>query len=62
MYWYEIKKKKGKAPEFIPHEMEAGQGTGVGTQFQVRDINGDGLYDIVLSNKKGVNLLYQERK
>lgn len=61
MYWYEIKKQKGAAPEFISHEMVAGRDTGVGTQFQVRDINGDGFYDIILSNKKGVNVLFQER-
>ncbi|MEZ6049070.1 MAG: VCBS repeat-containing protein [Planctomycetaceae bacterium] len=61
MYWYEIKRAKGAAPEFIPHEIIAGRDTGVGTQFQVRDFNGDGLYDIILGNKKGVNLLLQER-
>ena len=59
MYWYEIRKSRGKAPEFIPHEIEAGKGTGVGTQFQVHDMNGDGRPDIVLSNKKGVNVLMQ---
>ena len=26
----------------------------------MKDINGDGMYDIVLSNKKGVNVLIQE--
>ncbi|RME22739.1 MAG: VCBS repeat-containing protein, partial [Candidatus Zixiibacteriota bacterium] len=28
-------------------------------QFQVTDMNGDGRPDIVLSNKKGVNILLQ---
>ena len=59
MCWYEVKKRKGMPPKFIRHEIEAGRGTGIGTQFQVTDMNGDGKPDIVLSNKKGVNLLLQ---
>ena len=33
----------------------------IGTQFVVTDFNGDGLLDIVTSNKKGVFLLEQVR-
>jgi hypothetical protein len=33
--------------------------SGVGTQFVVQDVNGDGLADIVVSNKKGVFLFEQ---
>jgi hypothetical protein len=60
MVWYEVKRAKGAPPQFIRHEIEAGRDTGVGTQFQVSDVNGDGRPDIVLSNKKGVNLLLQK--
>ncbi len=60
MYWYDIKKEKGKQPEFVRHEIVAGRDTGVGTQFQAADFNGDGKIDIALSNKKGVNLLLQK--
>lgn len=60
MYWYEIRRRKGRPPEFIPHEIEAGRDTGVGTQFLVHDMNQDGRPDIVLSNKKGVNVLLQD--
>lgn len=59
MYWYEVKRKRGAPPEFIPHEIVAGRDTGVGTQFQVIDVNGDKRPDVVLSNKKGVNVLLQ---
>ena len=40
-----------------------GSGTAIqiGTQFVVTDFNGDGLLDIVTSNKKGVFLLEQVR-
>ena len=60
MYWYEIKRNKNAAPEIIPHKIEAGNDTGVGTQFSMADMNGDGRPDIVLSNKKGVNVLIQK--
>ena len=62
MFWYELRKKQGAHPEFIPHKMEEGTGTGIGTQFAVMDVDGDKLLDIVLSNKKGTNLLLQRRK
>ena len=35
--------------------------SGIGTQFAVADINGDGLPDVVVSNKKGVHLFLQQR-
>ncbi len=36
--------------------------SGIGTQFEVADINGDGLLDIISSNKKGVRVIVQQRK
>jgi len=61
MFWYEIQRKRNTPPRFIRHEIEAGRNTGIGTQFRVTDFDKDGLLDIVLSNKKGVNLLLQRR-
>ncbi len=61
MHWFEIVRTKGQPPQFVKHEIEAGKETGVGTQFTVADINRDGLLDVVLSNKKGVNLLLQTK-
>lgn len=60
MYWYEIARSEGKPPEFTRHEIVPGFDTGVGTQFQVIDFNGDQRLDLVLSNKNGVNLLLQK--
>jgi hypothetical protein len=60
MCWYEVKRVKGQRPTFIPHRILAGKGTGVGTQFEIHDMNVDGKPDIVLSNKKGVNVLLQK--
>lgn len=61
MVWYEIHKTKGQPPRFIRHQIDAGNDTGVGTQFYFGDFNGDKLPDIVLSNKKGTNVLLQKR-
>lgn len=61
MYWFEIERTRGQEPKFIKHEIEAGKDTGVGTQFTMSDFDKDGLLDIVLSNKKGVNVLLQKK-
>jgi len=57
--WFEVKKSKGKPPTFTPHVIAESTGSGIGTQFLVTDVNGDKKPDIVLSNKKGTNLLLQ---
>ena len=44
---------------FTPHEID--DDSGIGTQFAVADINGDGLLDIIISNKKGVFVFEQVR-
>ncbi len=62
MYWIEVQRKKNSPPKFTLHEIEAGRGTGIGTQFTVKDFNGDGKVDIILGNKKGVNVLLQTGK
>jgi len=58
LYWIEI--QAGNPPKFVPHQID--DDSGIGTQFVVQDFNGDNLLDIVVSNKKGVFLLIQERK
>ncbi|MEI7701818.1 MAG: VCBS repeat-containing protein, partial [Planctomycetia bacterium] len=60
MYWFQVVRTKGQAPKITPHKIVAGTGTGVGTQFEIQDMNLDGKPDIVLSNKKGVNVLMQK--
>jgi hypothetical protein len=59
LYWYEVGKEKGK-PTFTRHQID--HDSGVGTQFEVADINGDRLLDVVISNKKGTFVFEQERK
>jgi hypothetical protein len=59
LFWYELKRDGGK-PTWTPHEID--HDSGVGTQFEVADINGDGLLDVITSNKKGVYCFEQVRK
>jgi hypothetical protein len=58
MYWYELTRKNGR-PVWIPHKFD--DDSGVGTQFEVADVNGDGLPDVVTANKKGVYYFEQVR-
>jgi hypothetical protein len=57
--WFELRREQGKAT-WIRHQFD--HNSGPGTQFQLADVNGDGLIDIVTSNKKGVHYFQQTRK
>jgi hypothetical protein len=59
LFWFELKRSGGK-PTWTPHEID--HDSGVGTQFEVADVNGDRLLDVVTSNKKGVYYFSQSRK
>ncbi|MGA2531462.1 MAG: HEAT repeat domain-containing protein [Candidatus Aminicenantales bacterium] len=54
--WFEFKRENGK-PSWIRHDIDSD--SGVGLHFAIVDINGDGLPDIVTSNKKGVYIFLQ---
>ena len=58
-YWFELKRKDGK-PSWTRHQFD--DASGPGTQFQVADVNGDKLLDVISSNKKGVYYFQQVRK
>jgi hypothetical protein len=59
LYWYELR-RSGGGVEWIRHPID--DDSGVGTQFEVVDVNGDGLLDVVTANKKGVFLFEQVRE
>lgn len=59
VYWYELQRENGN-PVWTKHQID--DNSGVGTQFDVADVNGDGFLDIATSNKKGTFLFIQERK
>jgi hypothetical protein len=60
IYWFEAKKNKDGLTSFVPHVID--NDSGIGTQFVVADFNGDGLLDIITSNKKGTFLIEQLRE
>ena len=52
VYWFELRRDKDKGVEFIPHQID--DDSGVGTQVTAVDLNGDGIPDVIVGNKKGV--------
>ena len=60
LYWFEARRGKDNITHFIPHLID--DDSGIGTQFQVIDVDGDGLLDIIVSNKKGTHVFLQVRR
>jgi hypothetical protein len=60
IYWLKASKSADGTTKFTPTEID--KDSGIGTQFVVDDINGDKLLDVIVSNKKGVFVIVQERK
>ncbi len=58
MFWFELSRENGR-PKWTPHQFD--HDSGVGTQFEVADVSGDGLLDVVVSNKKGTHYFEQVR-
>ncbi len=56
--WYELRRQNGRV-QWVRHQID--HNSGIGTQFEVADVDGDGLYDIVTSNKRGVFYFRQVR-
>jgi hypothetical protein len=59
LYWFQAKRGKDGMITFTPHLID--DDSGIGTSFAVADMNGDGLLDIVVANKKGVHVFLQQR-
>lgn len=58
LYWYEF--IPGPTPKWNRHQID--DDSGVGVHVVAEDITGDGLIDVIISNKKGVFVFEQERK
>lgn len=59
LLWFELTRQDGK-PVWKEHQID--HNSGVGTQFEVSDVNGDKLLDVVVANKRGVFYLEQVRE
>lgn len=59
-YWFRLVREPGGAVDFVPYRID--DGSGVGTQLVVGDVNKDGLLDLVVGNKKGTFVLLHEAK
>ncbi|MSR32335.1 MAG: VCBS repeat-containing protein [Gemmataceae bacterium] len=60
-YVYMLKGAKGKEGLISLDPVVLDNDSGVGTQFTIADINGDGTLDVITSNKKGTYLLEQRK-
>jgi len=59
IYWFQLQ-RHGKDVDWIPHLID--DNSGVGTQVVVGDVNGDGLPDVIVGNKKGTFVHLHEKK
>jgi hypothetical protein len=57
LYWFKLVRNADKSVEFVPHLIDTN--SGIGTQVVVGDVNGDGLPDVIVSNKKGTFVFLQ---
>lgn len=58
MFWFELSRRDGR-PVWTPRQFD--HDSGVGTQFEVVDMNADGMLDVITANKKGVHYFEQRR-
>jgi putative membrane-bound dehydrogenase-like protein len=56
--WFELS-REGNQPKWTKHVFD--NDSGVGTQFEVHDMNGDGLLDVIVANKRGVFYFEHQR-
>jgi len=60
VYWFKLVRESGGGVNWVPQLID--NDSGVGTQVIAGDINGDGLPDVVVGNKKGAFILLQQTK
>ena len=51
LYWFKLVRGTDHSVDFVPYLIH--EDSGIGTQVLARDVNGDGLPDVVVGNKKG---------
>ena len=61
VYWFRTRRSgtSGKV-DFVPHLID--DNSGVGVEVKARDVNGDGLPDVIIGNKRGTFVHLQSRE
>ena len=59
LYWFKLVRNADHSVDFVPHLID--DQSGVGTQVVATDINGDGLPDIIVGNKRGTFVHLQQK-
>jgi FG-GAP-like repeat/FG-GAP repeat len=60
LYWFKLVRKPNHEVDFVPYLVD--DNSGVGTQVTVGDLNGDGLPDLLVGNKKGTFVFLHQTK
>lgn len=60
LYWFKLVRGPNHTADYVPYLID--NNSGVGTQVAAADINGDGLPDIVMGNKKGGFVFLHEKR
>ena len=60
LYWFKVVRGPDHSVDFIPNKID--DDSGIGTQVMAGDINGDGLPDVVVANKKGAFVFLHTRE
>jgi len=60
LYWFKTVRNPDKSVDFIPYLID--NDSGVGTQVTATDLNGDGLPDVIVGNKKGIFVFIHETR
>jgi hypothetical protein len=60
LYWFRTVRGADKSVDFVPYLID--DDSGVGTQVVAADVNGDGLPDVLVGNKKGIFIFLHHTK
>ena len=60
LYWFKLVRNADKTVDYVPYLID--NDSGVGVQVVAADMNGDGLPDIVVGNKKGAFIHLHQKK